>query len=253
MNLSELVARCRADLVDIRENLRWAHADGYNATNATQSRDRQSIHVVDDEAPVEAAPIVLEESDPDKVKGPRFDLGIGDHQSRTAYRHSVDYLRRAEGYLAIAVWRLGAKHQPAIVRPVPSMHLGYLERCIAGNVVRLGMITDRAPTSTRRVDRQVENAARELDRAWHSLNHAFERGSIDPDSQAFADACRICGIRPNAPKSGGRCNTCYVWKQRNGFERPTTLDSVHDARLAKQRRIRRGDGWGDESLSATGG
>lgn len=257
MTFDELLARARQDLADIDDNLRWAFFDGYQPSNADPARiagtNTQDVFGRDTESNIESrnsTPDVAPD-DPDTVRAPRHDVGVGDHRSRTTYRKTTGRLHQAEHELAhaLAITRVA---QPELIEPNETTTLPDVLRCVRYLRIRLDLATNTSLEGQAR--RQARKAASHIASAWHHLNRNFERGEITPtDAFATRDLCRICKIRPRADKKGGRCNTCYQWFHRNNFERPTKLDSVGDARDAQSRRRARGEGWGDESFSGATG
>ena len=175
---------------------------------------------------------------------------MADHRLRQAYTQALTHLRAADGHLSGLIKRFGVT-QPVRIRPSTTSSLAQVLTFVAGirwKIVRLVELTDgRTPPPA--VVRAMRSARGEIDHAWKRLRSATQQGSADPDEHAVDDHCRICEIRPTAPKTGGRCNTCHVWRRRNKFERPKKLDGVDEARQAQSRRHARGEGYGDESFA----
>ena len=225
MKFDDLAAMIRRDLALLDDALRWAWNDGHWQTNATPRPPK---------AP-RAAPSIID--DPDRVPGPRHDIGIGSHRRRAAYHAAVTHLDAAEKRLTVAA----ALEGHPMPRQLAKGHdLDQALAAITYNRRRIALITS---------DQRglVRGAAKELDQAVRLLNDAFAEGEAgDPTTHAVAeDPCKICSIRPRADRAGGRCNTCATWFHRNGYERPTKLDAVHDAHTAARRRRQRGEGWGE--------
>lgn len=225
MKFDDLAAMIRRDLALLDDALRWAWNDGHWQTNATPRPPK---------AP-RAAPSIID--DPDRVPGPRHDIGIGSHRRRAAYHAAVTHLDAAEKRLTVAAALEG--------HPMPrQLAKGHdLDQALAA----ISYARRRLDAITSDQRGLVRGAAKELDQAVRLLNDAFAEGEAgDPTTHAVAEKpCRICEVRPRADKAGGRCATCASWFHRNGFERPTKLDAVHDAHAAARRRRQRGEGWGE--------
>ena len=171
--------------------------------------------------------------DGDVVPGPRWDTGVGSHGCRTALEKAAINMRTVAKRFALSV-RVTAE-------PVQ------LVKTVEG-YVRFVETFGRY-----RTPRELADAADAAFSARRTLEAALNPPS--PVVEAVGEpVCRICEIRPKAEKAGGRCKTCQVWKNRNGAERPRSLDDavVKDALEAQARRLGRGEGHGDESLSCTG-
>lgn len=230
MNIAELVAAINRDLADVDSEIRWAHTDAY------------SPHAPDPDRPSRRAPV--DDQQPDTVPGARHDIGIGDHRSRAAYQRAVHQLHQAETYLVLAV-ALAGQPQPRRRLTTHPTHADVLDAIRLASR-RAATIADYDGPHRTQVRRALTAARHRTDAAWRTLTAAFQRGTVDPDTQAVGEPpCRVCGVRPRAPKAGGRCNTCATWKARNGFERPRHLDGHDEARAAAQRRRNRGQGYGE--------
>lgn len=232
-----------SDLHQIDDMLRWAITQAWwptsRALDAPTGRPLPPRH---------------DDAGPDDIPGPRYALGVGDHSAQQAIRAAHRHLLAAESELYVTHTALVlAKQVPAQVpvrRHDPAR--------IIGLVTELRWLThtirDTDPPAPAKP--RVRRARNETDRAWRTLEAVLTRGSpgeADPATHAVAprDLCVICQLRPRAPKKGKRCETCARFRTRAGYERPRTLDSVHDARDASTRRAQRGEGHGDESLAAT--
>jgi hypothetical protein len=260
--VGELTDAIAADLEAIADLTRWAHTDGYTPTGAPLDRvigtettttavrhidvdpDGEALTHSDDELVDDSPP------DPDHVAAPRWDLGLGSHRSRAAYEASVPALRRADRFILVATLTTGLETPPA-QRMGSGHELAVVTGAIEVMCRRLGALAPHEPS----VRRPLGRARFEVDRGWRILDAAIHYGPADPDDQAVGDLCRVCRIRPQADRSGGRCHTCKRWRTRNGTERPRTLDqdAVDDAVEAQRRRRARGEGWGDEAFSAAQG
>lgn len=246
MNVADTVAAIRGDIDQIEDMARWAFADGW--TPQAPNHDTTSKPI-----PVEvrdAQRIGL--ADPDNVPGLRRDVGLGDAHARSAYRSSAEEIRQAHGLLICAALAAGQRRQPA-VKPCPPNsrpELGEMRTALAAIRTLLSLL-DGATFDDLGLGRRLMTRARNhTDTAWRHLAAHMQRGAADPLTQAVGEEmCRICDIRPKAEYSGGRCNTCKTWFYRNKQERPKSLDGVNSAKAARTRRLRRGEGWGDESLS----
>lgn len=238
----DALKRLAADLTALTELFGWAHTDGYWPTGPTSNPGRRHGDT-DDDRPAGSRPGMP--GGADYIPGARGDFGVGSNSSRQAYQAAIRPLRRAELYLVVAA--AGAVHRvyPRHLKDGPHEHRDVL----AGLTTCRSIVADLTEAEPLQppVRRAIRMAAADADRAWRVLNAAFERGAADPDTQATGEpACRICGIRPQADRKGGRCSTCHQWKVRNGHERPRKLDQadVKEARKAKARRRARGEDFG---------
>lgn len=237
---------CRADLARVADELKWALEPGL-------SRAGRGLT-----APRGAALPREEDSDPDHVEGPKFALDIGDPTLRSAFIDGVNRMAVAELRLALTVTYLDTSaSQPPLVRPHHMSSFAVVDICRRAMERRLTIIERdldlAADLNQRRAARHLHgpvpsgepvSARKALDLAVRRFNTVFSKGR---DLEGVAvPRCRVCGIRPKADKTGGRCNTCHTWFQRNEFERPVTLDSrvVEEATRAKTRRQARGEDWG---------
>lgn len=232
----ELVAMVERDLGQLEQAIRWAHADAYWPTNAD---------------PVRANGPTTDDQEPDHVPGPRHDIGIGNHRRRQALRAAIGKLREAELHLSVAAAMVG-HWQPRALQQGPLTTARALvairrarRRCVALSRPD-GPTVDRLPQTKR----ALSIAADCTDKACRILDAAFSEGEAGSTPTAQVATCRICGIRPAAPRdqrTGGRCHTCKTWRTRNGFERPRNLDTdgIAGARAAQARRTARGEGWGE--------
>lgn len=233
------------DLHQINDMLRWSITQAWWPTSRAF-----------DAPPGRALP-PIDPDQPDHIPGPRYALGVGDHSAQQAITTAHRHLRAAESELYLTYTLL------VLSRTVPArVPVRRLEPDrIIGLVTELRWLTttlDRTPPPTSTKHR-VRRARNEIDRAWRTLDAAMGRTEADPHTHATAakDRCRVCEIRPvrltakGRAKKDGRCETCAKWWQRNGFERPSSLDPIHEARRAQAARLKRGEGWGDESFSGT--
>lgn len=238
MTVSDDLAGITSDLASVREMLGWASTMAWwphgRALDAPAGR---------------ALPPRDPDSDPDQVPGPRWATGIGDHKAQAAIQASLVHLRTVESRLYVVAAAMATRRQiPARLpmrRPQPGPLMAEIQ-WLCATLATPGLAFSDGDR------RLVASARRAMDRAWRALDSVISRGEGGPDTHATAkkDRCRICGIRPKADKKA-RCSTCAKWKVRNGYERPTKLDSIGDAQAAQQRRQARGDSYGDESLSGT--
>lgn len=223
------------DLVEVLELIRWAHVHGYTPEHATARRS--------------SGPVTQPQGD--EVAGPRWDFGIGSHRARTALlRASVPVLKAAR-----AAWVAQGLADPRSTRSGPytcrahgQSTASFLAELVLHALGNLEVLPAKLPNRPARI------AAERADEAAWQARRILESPWGGKAAHQTGDArrlCRICGIRPRATE--GRCTTCRAWFIRHGTERPRSRDqdSVSDARRAQGRRRRRGEGWGDESLSAT--
>jgi len=179
----------------------------------------------------------------DQVAGPRLDLAVGSHTSRHAYTTAIAHINAAELAVGTAWW-LTTQRRPRLQKPLATSNVGTVLKAVDHTRTRLADLDPYGPMTTKTL---IGNAARHLDHAWTALNGAFTIGAADPTTHARSktDTCRICGIRDRADGCGGRCHTCKTYRTRRGHERPTELDSIDDARQAQERRLARGEGYGE--------
>ena len=224
-----------SDLDRIEDELRWAHADGYWPTNAAPSH-----------GPASPTP---DDRIGDHISGARHDIGIGNHRRRQAIARAVVALRIAETHLATAAGIAGG-WWPRVLFRGPST----CERALRSiEVARLRVEFIRSRPQRHDVIRSPLAAAARATASAAAILQAAWVDRDDDGTQApveLGPACRICRIRPAAPKdqrTGGRCATCKRFRDRHGFERPRTEDSdgIAGARAAQQRRRARGEGWGE--------
>lgn len=256
MTVAEDLTGIAEDLHRVDDMLRWAISQAWwpAARPLDAPRGRRAIPPLDP-------------TDPDLVPGPRYALGVGDHRAQQAIRTALRHLAAVETELDLAiVTAMAAGTIEWGGRPLRwGATIDHPARLLTG--IRWRTVTLAHTTTPTTVDpavfavlrRHVRTARREIDMAWRTLDAVVVRGTPDGDEFVFApgELCRICEVRPirlttRGKKAGdGRCETCKKWRQRNGFERPKSLDEVHEARRWQKVRTARGEGWGDESLSAT--
>lgn len=229
----EHLTAIRNDLTQLPDWLRWAHTDAY--TPAAPNPD----------APRRGQPADTGE---DHIRAARYDIGIGNHRTRTRYQRAGHELRRIEAGLAVAVALHGCRKGPARrLARLEQPRLADLLASIDDDRCRLDLLDAVAgpPSWCARDAREaVVVAARAAEAAWLTLRSAWEVGRADPESQAVGEKrCRVCKIRA-AKKKGGRCSICADFYARRGHERPRSLDSVSAAKEAQERRVARGEGWG---------
>jgi hypothetical protein len=252
-DIANLAAAISDDLRRVDDELRWAYTDGHWPQGANPDRVA-GAHTQDvigrDGHNGEA------ESPNEQPEWIRYDIGVASAASRNAWRQTIGLLRTCEMRVALALSALGQRNeQPALVRPTSAMHTSLHHQAIVNTVAALEFVVDDWPDA----DRPAQRAARRhltgrgkpasaraaADAAVRLLVNALARG--DADGKATAEPyCRICRIREQYPRAGGRCKTCATWKTRNGFERPTTIDAeeLDQPRQAAARRHARGEGWG---------
>lgn len=242
MRTDELVASCRAQLVQVEDWVRWLHSDGFQP--AGRRGDSGPRPLRDDH-----------NQDRDFVPGATFDTGLGDHRAREAFRAAWKPLRDADRMMAIALHIAGVTHQPTLPPRVEQLTLDVVVTTIAHLRARIRLLETAPPSTDIRVGTYARRSHTLIGEAWDILSAALHRGAADPDDQAVGELCRICNVRPRNDRKGGRCNTCDKWKTRNGTERPKDLDrdSTGEAVAAQRRRRRRGEGHGDESFSGARG
>jgi hypothetical protein len=234
--IDELTSAIRSDLAGVEDMARWAYTDGW--TPKGSNPETATSHT----APAPA-------SGDDQVAGPKFDVGLGDQRARAAYSAAALELGVAHARLILAALDDGHTRQPAVQpwRQGDRPELGELLTAIEAMRVLLTLVETKA------AKHNLGRARRHVDRAWRSLAGYLNRGAADPATQATDELCTICKIRPRVAKKGKRCETCAQWKNRNGYERPTKLDSTRDALDAQVRRLSRGEGHGDESFAGARG
>lgn len=241
----QLAAIC-SDLTQIDDMARWAYIDGWTPTRPDPDAPAPPLRDLDDTT-----------VDRDHVPGSKYDLGLGVHAARAAYIAAAHDLSLAHRWLIVAAHTAGARQVPA-TEPWPTRMTPPLgEFLTVTSAMRLIVQVTTVGTPVPLTRTTLTKARSFTDSAWHHLSALFLKGAADPDEHAVGeDPCKVCGIRPRAPKeskTGGRCHTCNDWFRRNKFERPTRLDPVHQARSAQARRRARGEGHGDESFSGARG
>lgn len=244
---AEHLAAITNDLTDLIDLARWAHADGWTPGAPDPHRaTRQPRRPINQAYPNDRPP----PEHPDEIRAPRHDIGMGSHRRRQAIRHAATQIVAADVHLAIAAHQTGATAQPTTRRLRDTAGpLERIETTVARSRHRIALID---PDARGHAKAHVRDARRLIDQAHRRLTSSFAQGPAGTDTTT-EPLCRICNIRPPADRAGGRCSTCYAWKARNGHERPTSLDSddITQAHQAQRRRQRRGESWGDESLSGT--
>lgn len=242
---TEVISHCRADLRHLADDLRWAHVNGFFPGNAAPGpRDTGRPVIVDADGEE------INDSDPDLVAAPMWDIGLADHAARRAYQQTARPQTRAELQLAMAVWVTGLRRrQPPLVKPTEQTNLALRLMSIDSMQWRLTTLERDLATvpllTERRARWNIGQARNALDRCIKIMTPALSRGRANEEATADPQ-CAICGIRPRADRTAGRCHTCWKWKQRNGYERPTTADDdeLGASLAAAARRRARGEGWG---------
>lgn len=258
MTVADTIEAIRADLDQIVDWLRWAHTEGFTPTGPRTSTSRGErpdwVTVDPDGTPTEPDHQPDEHTDsdrdPDHQPGARHDTGIGDHRTRQAWHRATKALTAADDDLVLAAWCCGHSTQPGPSR-VPATAT-QADRLLTTIRARLDLCDTDTPPARHR----LAQARDHVDLAWRTLHGALTVGAANPDDHAVGeDMCLICRIRPTAKAGAQRCHTCQKFWQRSGRrqERPRSLDGqgVAEAKAALARRKARGEGWGDESLSAT--
>lgn len=259
MTVHELAHDIRTDLDQITDWLRWAHTEAFvpaGPRSSTAAERPPDLGRLDRDGEPVAADELVEVThhesgaDPDHVPGARHDTGQGDHRTAQAWRRAVKALTAADDELVMAAWCCGHRTQPPPGQ-VPGSP-AEVDLLVARIRARLTLCdSDAAPARAR-----MRRARDHVDLAWRSLHGALVRGAADPDDQAVGEGmCLICAIRPTPSERSLRCSTCQKFWQRSGRkqERPRSLDDpgVAEAKAALVRRKARGEGWGDESFTAT--
>lgn len=217
--------------------LLWAYGSGYLKANATRRRSTRATAREDD----------------DRVPGPRYDLGFGDHRARVAYQAAARLTGRIEsvGLVAFVVaggapWRrlnpTSSTRPEAAIAAVAAttgamLELGHrLETLDPHDVHLVARAVIGARTST------GPSPAALAALTWKArtiLEAATAGGSSSPAADTVV--CRMCGQAPALPKTGGRCGTC-AYDHRAGQRSRATM--LRDARAARARRLARGEGYG---------
>lgn len=228
------------DLTEIAVNLRWAYFDGYQATRPAD-RGRSTA-----------------DDGTDNVKGPRFDIGIGNLRSREAFVATMHQLSLAEVRVALALTFLAGTdpHMP-LLKPQSKRDLETGLKCIELMRQRIGRILtvcearelNRAVVTYPQARLWPEPIVHHLGNAYLALQEARASltAALPPPSAPGVAYCRICNMRPQSPKAGGgRCDTCYRYVRRYGKERPLGKDRNpnREALAAKRRREAAGLGFG---------
>lgn len=227
---TEDVQRIGNDLYRVVDQARWAHTHGY--IKAGHGLDAE--HGVD-----------LSKPEVERMRGPRYDLQIGDHRARVAYQHACRTIARADLLLARALRR---EPQPQIVALHQYVHPDLLDKAAKAVRWRLHAVDPKANAKT------LGTIGKALDGCERKLSKALDAGSTD--GIAHGEMCKTCRIRPRAEREkddgtmraskAGECDTCATYRNRAGHERPTSLDTgpIREAKAAQARRIARGEHWG---------
>lgn len=241
--LHDHLVEAARDLDRADDLIRWAHTDGYwpaapGGTTTPRPAD------TDEHEPAEKKP------------ADRDDLGVGNRRARIAYTAAARHLVAADVQLAEALRTAGQRSQPALPRVDQLHHLEHAVLVVAIAKTRVAILDQQLPdldrSTLRLVALHVHKRTRGrtpargwIDRAVRTLDAALAQGPGNGEATG-EPYCRICAIRPEHPKEGGRCKTCATWRHRNGFERPTRLDDdeLKAPREAAVRRRLRGEGWG---------
>lgn len=230
MDAEDIYLIC-ADLDRLVDQARWAHTHGYAKTGRGLDAARGGD---------------LSKPESERMSGPRYDIEVGAHLARTAYRHACRTVHRSNLILARALLPT-TSFQPEIVKLTPYEHPTQLARAAHALKDRLLLADPKLHAGTlRRVASAIDGCVRRLSRA-------LDAGP--PEGIAFA-RCKTCQIRPQAerakedgtsrPSKAGECHTCAEYRVRNGRPRPISLDTgpIREAKAAQARRIARGEHWG---------
>jgi hypothetical protein len=218
--VTDPLERIVADLSRLVDQAKWAHTHGHWKAG----HGLQAEHGTD-----------LSRPEADRLKGPRFDIEVGDHNARVAYQQACQAVTLVDVTLAAVTHGPQPPVRPLTVYARPHE----LEQAARSALDRAGRVHN--PDDHRR---HLNHAATALDRAVRSLSKALDVGPADGIAHG-EKMCRTCGIRPSADRKT-ECDTCATWRRRNGTTRPVTLDHdvVNQARAAQARRMARGEGWG---------
>lgn len=191
---AELIERLTDDLHQTDHLIRWAHTNGHWPSNATPATRRRPTPNT---------------SDPDRIPGARYDLGIGDHRSRAAVHTTIGLLANAEPYIILAAYAYGTDRTPRQLRP-PTYTYDQALRSIAANLARLASIDPDPPTQRAQLRTALRRAARPIDQAVRTLDAALAHG----DTGGVATNVARCRNHPRGcpndrqAKTGGRCYPC---------------------------------------------
>lgn len=218
------------DLYRVVDQARWAHTHGY--IKAGHGLDAE--HGTD-----------LSKPEAERLKGPRYDLQIGDHKARVAYQHACRTVARADLLLARILLQTP---QPVVVKLYQYVHPDVLDKAAKAVRWRLHAVDPKEHART------LDTIGKALDGCVRKLSKALDAGSTD--GIAHGELCKTCRIRPRAEREkddgtmrvskAGECDTCATYRSRSGHERPTELDKgpIREAKAAQARRIARGEHWG---------
>lgn len=222
-----------ADLDRIIDQAKWAHGYAYGKTG----RGLTAEHGAD-----------LSKSEAERMKGPMFDIEIGNHKARVAYQQAALALDDAHRRLTFAADQDRSPHRPAPTL-LPTSPPAELEQ--VAKVIRWYLDT----LTLEHHERTLKHIRKQFDEAANDLTAALAAGEAEGIAHG-EKPCKTCGVRPQAERdkgdgtkrvsAAGECDTCATWRRRNGTIRPKTLDSgpVNEARAAQARRMARGEGWG---------
>lgn len=238
--LEKILDGLDADLDHIHDDLGWTHSLGWDAPAQLKTQSQRGASL--------ARP--TDDQDEDHVAGATHDTGLGDHRARNALRTAAPRLVDIARHLALAVQTIQPDAELRIPAKPTDLHAmqaaARLSQHRARTIRRLiaGLDPRRQPGG---LERPILDAHAKTRSTRGLLAGALDRGPATTDTEPNPDMCRVCGIRPIAPRKARRCTTCHQWYYRHGKrERPTALDQadVDAARQAKARRRARGDGYG---------
>lgn len=238
--LDDLLAGMASDLAAIHKALGWAEGYGYGKPG----RGLDAEHGTD-----------LARSEAERLAGPTYDLGIGDHGARLALQRALPRLARVEVLLicanAAAGWtRIASSYGMVALGEVPtSSHIALSIRVID---VLLDSLVEHLPgdaVGRRRVERWAFKASQHLTWCLGGFSRALDRGEVSKPSTPM---CKNGPHAPASPKQAeNRCEACAQWFRRNGFERPVhrmTEPEDREPLKMKNKRAGAGFGRGDETL-----
>lgn len=222
--MSDETIRITSDLALIVDQARWAHSHGHWKAGHGLTAE----HGVD-----------LSRTEEDRLKGPTYDLEVGDHRARDAYHHACTAVHRTDVLLAGIVLAEGVGIQPLVVRLDVFSGPDLLARVAKHATWRAEHIIEPADHRHR-----LSTIRKTLDRAVRGLSAALDVGPREGIAHN-EKPCKTCSIRPAADRKS-ECDTCATYRRRNNIPRPTSLDHdrINQARAAQARRISRGEGWG---------
>lgn len=229
------LAAIRHDLRLVADQARWAYTQGWWPATTERGIDLSRPEHV-------------------RLAGPAYDPAIGDARARHAWAAAVDAVAYTDRVLAVILRYHGVTRQAVLHLPAPDLNPVHepvtLRRVTLHAMWRVDQLAHLGVRS-----RHFDQPRRRLDAAARALSAALDHGPADGIAHG-EKPCKTCRIRPQAerarpdgtrrPSKGRECDTCAIWRTRNGHPRPTSLDEgpVKRARAAQARRHARGEGWG---------